>query len=352
MEDLQSYKIDINSSLHNYSVEFSNDFCSSIIKEGNKGDVIILDKNVFKRYKNKIKKLSEFKIILIEASENQKSYYGVIPTIQELINCNFKKNNKLISVGGGITQDIALFISSIIYRGVDCIFYPTTLLAQSDSCIGGKTSINFNGVKNQIGGFYPPKKIIIDTGFLKTLTEDDYISGIGEMAHYFFVSGYDDFLFFKENYKNKKMIDNLIFRSLAIKKKFIEIDELDKKERQLLNYGHSFGHAIESLTNYTVPHGIAVSHGMNISNFISYNLGFASIDFFKESSIILNDIAKSNAFSFKNVNVENFIEILKKDKKNINNQLGLILTKGYGEMFKHFVNPDNQFVKMLENYKL
>ena len=165
-----------------------------------------------------------------------------------------------------------------MYRGVDWIFFPTTLLAQGDSCIGSKTSINFGKFKNQVGGFYPPVNIYIDLAFLATLKDIDIKSGLGEMCHYYIVAGEEDFMRYKREYdfalSDKNVLAGIIARSLEIKKGYIEIDEFDQKERQVFNYGHSFGHAIESLTDYRIPHGIAVSYGMDMANFISVKLDY------------------------------------------------------------------------------
>ena len=217
-------------------------------------------------------------MIEVSANENQKSYEGLIPIIDKLVNHGFRKNHRIVGIGGGITQDITAFTSSILFRGVDWIFFPTTLLAQGDSCIGSKTSINYKKYKNQIGGFYPPEKIYIDLKFLDTLEHKDFQSGVGEMCHYFIVSSKKDFNFYKNSYnllnKSSSALEEIIARSLKIKKSYIEIDEFDQKERQVFNYGHTFGHAIETLTNYEIPHGIAVSFGMDIANFISIKMGF------------------------------------------------------------------------------
>ena len=130
-----------------------------------------------------------------------------------MINCGFRKNHRLIGIGGGIIQDITAFIASIMYRGVDWFLFPTTLLAQGDSCIGSKTSINFGEYKNQIGGFYPPHKIFINLDFLNTLSDKDIKSGLGEMSHYFVVEGEASFKMYKKNYndytKDKKKTYNL-----------------------------------------------------------------------------------------------------------------------------------------------
>ena len=161
-------------------------------------------------------------MIEVSANENQKSYEGLIPIIDKLVNHGFRKNHRIVGIGGGITQDITAFTSSILFRGVDWIFFPTTLLAQGDSCIGSKTSINYKKYKNQIGGFYPPEKIYIDLKFLDTLEHKDFQSGVGEMCHYFIVSSKKDFNFYKNSYnllnKSSSALEEIIARSLKIKK--------------------------------------------------------------------------------------------------------------------------------------
>ena len=156
--------------------------------------------------------LTNFKYIGIDASEPQKSYQEVEPVINTLIEKGFRKNNRLIAVGGGITQDVTAFIASILYRGVHWYFFPTTLLAQGDSCIGSKTSINFEKFKNQVGGFYPPNKIYVDPKFLESLSYEELQSGIGEMVHYFVVSGDEDFTRFKNDYDEAIKDKNYIKR--------------------------------------------------------------------------------------------------------------------------------------------
>ena len=292
MEDIHQYNFKVKSNIHDYEVHFINDVKSTLEKELREGDFIIIDNNVKTLYKEWFKDaLTNFKYIGIDASEPQKSYQEVEPVINTLIEKGFRKNNRLIAVGGGITQDVTAFIASILYRGVHWYFFPTTLLAQGDSCIGSKTSINFGKFKNQVGGFYPPNKIYVDPKFLESLSYEELQSGIGEMAHYFVVSGDEDFTRFKNDYdeaiKDKNILRGLIGRSLEIKKSYIEIDEYDKNERQVFNYGHSFGHAIESLTNYGIPHGIAISFGMDMSNFVSMKKGYITSELRQNSRELL-----------------------------------------------------------------
>ena len=347
------YNFSIKSIIHNYSVSFIDDFSIILNKTLREGDVIIIDRNVRDLYSEKLSdSLKKNKHIIIDANETQKSYQGLIPIIEELIEGGFRKNHRLIAIGGGITQDITAFASSIMYRGVDWIFFPTTLLAQGDSCIGSKTSINFGKFKNQVGGFYPPINIYIDLKFLGTLSDKDIKSGLGEMCHYYIVAGKDDFYRYKNDcpkaLDSKEVMAGLIARSLEIKKSYIEIDEFDQKERQVFNYGHSFGHAIESLTNYRVPHGIAVSYGMDMANFVSVKLGYISEQTRLEIRELLQEIWKG--FPITDIEVETFKTALSKDKKNVGKELRLILNKGYGKIFNDAMQMDKRFTNWMKEY--
>ena len=344
MVDLLLYSLAIKSSIRNYEVFFSQSIFESLEVVLKSDDVIFIDKNVFAHLHEDVQQLiTTNNHILIDATEKQKSYTALTPIIEELIECGFRKNNKLIAIGGGITQDITAFISSIMYRGVEWLFFPTTLLAQADSCIGGKTSINIGKYKNQLGNFYPPQKIFIIPEFIKTLPELDFKSGMGEMLHFYLVSGEDDFTFYQKHYEkaftDQNTLLKLVKRNLEIKKGFIECDEFDRGERQLLNYGHSFGHAIESLTNYKIPHGIAVSYGMDMSNFISVKLGFIENTLRQRVRSQLEKVWEGT--SINNIDVKVFEKALSRDKKNIRNTYQLILTKGLGSMLKHFTTELN-----------
>ena len=343
----------VKSSVHNYDVKFVENAANVLKNEICDGDIVVIDTKVKSLYPNLLKDLyKNINVIGLDSHENQKSYEGLIPVIQELINSGFKKNHRLIGIGGGIIQDITAFTASIMYRGVSWIFFPTTLLAQGDSCIGSKTSINFGEYKNQIGGFYPPHKIFINLDFLSTLSKADIQSGLGEMSHYFVVAGEKDFKEYKDDYNtaltNKKVLGKLISNSLRIKKSYIEIDEFDQKERQVFNYGHSFGHAIESLTDYGVPHGIAVSFGMDMANYISVKKKYLSIQTRFEIRELLEKIW--TGFDINNLDVEDFTTALSKDKKNVGNELRLILCKGYGKVFKTAQNLDDKFKGWLQEY--
>ena len=305
--------------------------------------------------KNKhIKKIRK-NLVIINANENTKDYNNISHIIKKLLKYGIKRNSTLVGIGGGVAQDTTAFIASIIFRGIKWNFIPTTLLAQCDSCIGGKTSINFKKTKNQLGSFYPPQNIYLDTNFLKTLKFNEIKSGLGEMAHYFLVSNLKDWIMYKNNLNlllkrnlNMKLLKKMIFRSLLIKKKFIEIDEFDTGKRLILNYGHSFGHALEKITKYKIPHGLAVAHGINISNFISLKKKYINLNIYKDVEKEMSKIVDLK--KIKKINLNSFMETLKKDKKNKNNQIRVVLTKGYGKMFLKSFKENFSIISFLREY--
>jgi len=314
------------------------------------GDVFLVDANVASLYGNALDEiLARHKHRLIQPDETQKSYQQLEPIIDWLIQTGFRKNHRLVAIGGGIIQDICAFIASIMYRGVEWIFIPTSLLAQCDSCIGSKTSINFGPYKNQIGNFHPPVLILLDHGFLETLSREEVRSGIGEMMHYFMIAGRADMNRIADDFEaaftEPDKLSGLINRSLEIKKEMIEIDEFDRGPRNIFNYGHSFGHAIESYTNYAISHGVAVSFGMDIANELSLKLGFMQED----DTMAMREVLQKNWWpcDFPDIDIESFIEILGKDKKNLGKTFRFVLSRGPGDMFLDKVNNDDTLREVL-----
>ena len=310
---MEDYLVLIKSFYKDYSLLFDSNISMD-------SDFIVADKNIYKLYQNKFTKTP----ILIDAIENNKTINTSIDICKQLLEKNIKKNSKVLVLGGGITQDVCGFAMNILFRGINWTYMPTTLLAQSDSCIGSKTSLNLDSYKNIIGTFYPPSKIIIDRNFIKTLDDKDYFSGVGEIVKLHLIGGASYFKQFNlliDNILNRDLIEleNIIKNCLSIKKQFIEQDELDLNKRQILNFGHTFGHAIESETNYEIPHGIAVIFGMIIANKVSSKIGLLSNDTTKDIHEVLSKIIQSAGFSpylLKDLNKMNLLEKTKKDKKN------------------------------------
>ncbi len=207
--------------------------------------------------------------IIIEAIEENKALEKSADYIAQLRKLNANRDTHLVAVGGGIIQDITTFIASIYMRGLSWTYLPTTVLSMADSCIGGKSSINVLGYKNLVGNFYPPKDIYIDLSFIKTLDEEMIVGGLFEAAKICYAKDPSIFKAYSDLRPaadaSLTQMQKIIGLALSTKKWFIEIDEFDQKERLLLNFGHTFGHAIEASTNFEVHHGVGVGAGMLIA---------------------------------------------------------------------------------------
>jgi len=285
-------------------------------------------------------------VLYLEANEEQKSYDGVGKVIEKLLEMGVTKDTHIVAIGGGVIQDTASFVASILFRGISWSFYPSTLLAQGDSCIGSKTSINFKKHKNQLGNFYPAESVWIHTKFLESLPELQIYSGLGEMLHYFFVASDERVEFFSKNIDNLK---NLIRSALYIKSAYIEVDEFDKKERRVFNYGHSFGHALESVLSYEIPHGLAVCYGMDMANYVSMKFGYISKEQYNKYNSVLYRIYSK--YELPDFDIGEFEKALKRDKKNKDDEYGLILTKGAGNMFLDYVKMNGDLMVFIKEWK-
>jgi 3-dehydroquinate synthase len=221
-------------------------------------------------------------LFLIDAKETEKNIQTVMDICEKMTAMPSKRNTHLVSVGGGIVQDITGFVATSLYRGIRWTFYPSTLLAACDSCIGGKSSLNYKGFKNLLGSFYPPDSIRIYPQFFKTLTPRDYCSGLGEVVKFNVIAGRDGLQRIESDLDDilrhdYKKLSAYIKSSLEFKKNFIEEDEFDKGVRILLNFAHTFGHAYEVVSEYAVPHGSAVALGMITANYISVQRGYLPV---------------------------------------------------------------------------
>lgn len=335
-----------------YRVEQGVDTVEALDARLGSDDVILADAHLLKLYPALSKAIEQRPHLLIEPSEQAKSFGSLIPLIRELTARHFSKAGRLVALGGGVIQDITAFVASIYQRGARWVFIPTTLLAQCDSCIGSKTSINFEGFKNQLGGFYPPQEIWIDPSFLRTLPPIEIKSGLGEMFHYFLVSGEEDFTWAngiaRQALTDQDLLNRLIVRSLQIKKAMIEIDEFDTGPRNVFNYGHSFGHALESAIDYAVPHGVCVGVGMNLANLVSVDLGLIPADLQKRIAKALR--VTWEGVDFPEIDVDRFIAALRKDKKNVGSQVHVILTRGLGDMYKTELAMSDTVVTRIAHY--
>lgn len=222
-------------------------------------------------------------------------------------------NSKLLVIGGGALQDSVGFLASIYHRGIPYILVPTTLLAQVDSCIGGKTSIDIDNNKNIIGTFYSPEQVIVYKQFVKTLTTTDFLSGVGEIYKFMVLQG-------RIKQFDIRTILREIQSSIQYKQNIIELDQFDTNQRKILNFGHTIGHALQSTSNYLVPHGIAVVVGIIVSGLIGQTYNYTNPDL---TDIIDTgiEILLGSAVKFQKswFNENQLINAVLNDKKNINN---------------------------------
>lgn len=292
------------------------------------------------------------RIAYVAADETAKTAARALAMINHIVASGFRRNERLVAIGGGVVQDLTGFIASILYRGVEWAFCPTTLVAQADSCIGGKSSINLRGFKNLLGTFNPPRRITIDTGFLDTLPRREIRSGIGEMLHFFLFDGFeraealaaahDDLT------KHPRRLTPFIQASLEIKRRVIEVDEFDQGVRQLFNYGHTFGHALETASDYAVSHGEAVTWGMGLANELSWRRGMLDAATLDRMRALL--ASNMPSYALPEERLPAYFAALARDKKNTGATLGCILTRGPGRMERAQLPIDDELRGAIRDY--
>ncbi len=291
----------------------------------------------------------------IAATEEQKSFERLTPLFTWLLENGFRRDCTLLVIGGGVVQDIGCFIASVLFRGVKWRLIPTTLLAQCDSCIGSKSSVNIASFKNQIGTFYPPHSVGLVFGLLETLPIDELRSGLGEVIKLHLLSSEADYASLRmhldgSEFTHPARLAPLIRRCLEIKKHYIEIDEFDRGPRNILNYGHTFGHAYESATRYQIPHGIAVSLGIATATFISEKLGLLPSGEFAELDGFLKRFYMPYERILGTVDFESILAAIKLDKKNTRGALNCILTRGVGKMEKRQLDLEQELRPLLAEF--
>jgi len=280
----------------------------------------------------------------VEATEEAKSLEQLPKYVAMLAEQGTRRGHSLLCIGGGILQDITCFLSAVLYRGLPWTFMPTTLLAQADSCIGSKSSINVSKWKNIVGTYTPPQKVVIWPGFLDTLEDVEIRSGLGEMLKVHAIAGpaaFDEIAADYEALSNDRtLLLRYLIRALEIKKELIEQDEFDQGARLVLNYGHSFGHAIESATRFGIPHGIAITIGMDLANYVAFRLGRAPVELFRRMHPAL--WSNYRAFAEYPLDAAAVAEALMRDKKNVGDDLRFLLPSPTGviELVGHQMSDD------------
>jgi 3-dehydroquinate synthase len=318
-----------------YTVLFDDDALARLCASPPANAHFIVDARVEELHPEALGGLKSARSVLrLGATESAKSLDKMEGYVERLLEHQVRRADILVAIGGGIIQDITCFLATTLLRGVEWNFFPTTLLAQADSCIGSKSSINVGKRKNLLGTFYPPARVTIGTGILQTLDSRDVRSGVGEMLKVHAIDGPSSFDAIAADYPrlftDREVMVRYIRRSLELKKRYVEEDEFDRGARNVMNYGHSFGHALESATDFGIPHGIAVTLGMDLANHVAVRLGKTDA---RHSRRMHPTLAANYAgFERTPVPLEPFFDALGKDKKNTAAALRLILPDAEGRV--------------------
>jgi len=251
---------DIRSSTANYSVSIEAGFFQAMLREKSTGTLIADE------WFSEELSAAGRTAILVPANEGSKSLDAIPEMVIALRRQGANRQTSLVALGGGIVQDVAAFIASVYMRGLKWTYFPTTLLSMADSCIGGKSSINVGPYKNLVGTFHPPQSVIIDPMLSLTLSDEKRIGGLIEAVKICYCRGAHTFQEYMGLGPQASMpvekVEKILTCSLLAKKWFIEIDEFDQAERLLLNFGHTFGHAIEGASHFKIEHGVGVGIGI------------------------------------------------------------------------------------------
>ena len=314
----------------------NNSLTKSNLKEATKSSrkiLIVTDSGIPKAYLKSLKenlgKEKKVYVHTIPMGETSKSFEEYMKILEKLAKQNFDRSDLLIALGGGMVGDITGFSASSYLRGIDFIQIPTSLLAQVDSSVGGKTAINIKQGKNLVGAFYNPKIVLVSTSFLKSLKDSEFSSGLGEIVKYSYL-GNKKIKSILKNKANKvikrdsKIMEELVVESIKTKSRIVTSDEKENGIRAILNLGHTFGHAIEAKCGYkNIPHGQAVIYGMQIVARISFLEGLIEKEDYIEMDEILSSLNLDTNFQqFKYTEIRKY---LKNDKKVSSGKLSLIL---------------------------
>ena len=290
---------------------------------------------------------------LISSGENSKSFNVLEETISELLDHGIERTDTILAIGGGVIGDLAGLVSAIIFRGINFIQIPTTLLAQVDSSVGGKTAINVIQGKNLVGAFHQPKAVISDVNFLSSLPEREIKCGLSEIIKYGILGDKDFFSWLQNNREDLSNLNQecLIFavnKSCSMKAEIVKKDEHEKGERALLNLGHTFGHAFEKhfSNDNLLLHGEAIAIGMAYASKFSASIGVCSQE---DTDSVINLISSYGLpVSLEEIDGKisqtDIMKIMSHDKKRLNGKNTLILIKGIGEAYINEEINDSQLV--------
>ena len=294
-------------------------------------------------------------MIEFPAGEDAKSIGATVAIVERLIKLGADRKSALLALGGGVVGDVTGFIASTFMRSVPYIQIPTTLVAQVDSSIGGKTAIDLPEGKNLLGTFYQPRGVFIDVKFLDTLPEEDMSSGLAEAIKYGVIDSVEFFNFLERDIeaikeRDRDVLEEIIENACRIKKGIVEIDEKEMGLRRVLNFGHTIGHAIEAESNYTVSHGAAVSLGMVAAARISEGMH----DFPRRDRERIEHLLESAGLPCRipqTITTDGIMARLRADKKKEGDRIHFVLLKKMGMPFINGGVPESVLCETLEEMK-
>ncbi|WXU00674.1 MAG: 3-dehydroquinate synthase [Catillopecten margaritatus gill symbiont] len=308
---------------------------------GGKQIMIVSNITVAPLYLDKVKSLlNDYTVaeVILPDGEEYKTLDTVNQIFTALLEARFDRSCTLIALGGGVVGDMTGYAAASYQRGVNFIQIPTTLLSQVDSSVGGKTGVNHPLGKNMIGAFYQPKCVVIDVDTLDTLDDQQYSAGMAEVIKYGLLGNADFLAYLQKNIddlmaRDKALITETVYQSCVDKADIVAQDELESGKRALLNFGHTFGHAIENTLGYGVYlHGEAVAVGMLMAAQLSEAEGFINNDDTKQVKELLQKANLPTTINSK-IDYQNFTDAMSVDKKAINGEVRLILMKKLGQAF-------------------
>jgi len=276
-------------------------------------------------------------LLSFPAGEASKNMDTVVSLARDMVKKGADRKSLVLALGGGVTGDIAAFLASIYMRGIRCIQLPTSLLAQVDSSVGGKTGVDIPEGKNLLGTFFQPKRVYCDIGTLASLPRDEFINGMAEVVKYGMIMSRELFEILEGNYPEilnlePELICKIVTQSCSIKADVVSKDEKEGGLRRILNFGHTVGHAIEAASDYTISHGCAVSIGMVVVSRLAIIKGMFSEDEFIRLKNLLDNLGLPTKVPA-NSDTKTLIELLYHDKKTIAGKINFVLCPEIGRCF-------------------
>lgn len=291
--------------------------------------------------------------LVLESGEEYKTIESLERILDFALDKGLARDGFFVSIGGGVVSDMTSLASSLYMRGTKLILLPTTLLSMVDASIGGKTAVDYRGFKNLVGSFYPADEVIIPIYTLRTLTDADFLSGMGEVVKHAFLSSdnalYDELLNNRDSILSRKEeeLERIVELSLFVKKDYIERDPREEKGiRSALNFGHTFGHALESITDYGISHGEAVVWGMTKALTAGLLLGITREDFYLWAVNLIASYPFTCNYKVKKEDYKSFLDAVKKDKKKSGGVTKFVFLSERGD-FELRPLDDNQILALL-----